>query len=174
MLRRLTRTSRVRMAITFAAAYLLCVLTPPVALAFVGGLTALHCLTGSHHHNAAMGRDAHTHSPNAGAHSGAGHSHSPAVHSDSHAGHDHAGSHHHADAADHHAVPAHASLGKGDGSGTDAGCCGVFCVSAMPAGLIADVLPLPGMPPAAAAAEPGIAGRGPGRIDRPPNVSLPY
>jgi hypothetical protein len=160
VLRRLTRTSRVRMTIAVAIAYLLCVLAPPAVLASIDSTALRHCLTGGHHHKAAMRVDAHVHDRHA-----ATHSHSPVAH-------DHA--HHHAAAADHHAGATHAdSLGEGDGKSADTGCCGLFCVSAMPAGPMADVVATPGALAAAIAAEPGIAGRGPGRIDRPPNVSLP-
>jgi len=170
VLRRLTGVSRVRAAIVFAVAYLLCVLAPSAVLAFTDGAALRHCLTG-HQHRAAMVRaEAHVHDGHGGAYS-RGSAVRGSTHSAHVSGHDHAGAHDHAAAADHLAGPAQASAG--DGSGADAGCCGVFCLSAMPAGPIADVSPLTGMRAAAAVAEPGIAGRGPGRIDRPPNISLP-
>ena len=47
MLTRLTRTFRIRAAITLAVAYALCVVAPSAALAFADGPSAAHCLTDS-------------------------------------------------------------------------------------------------------------------------------
>ncbi len=49
MLTWLTKRLRVRTAAIVAAVYALCVVAPPVALAFTDGAVAAHCLTGNHH-----------------------------------------------------------------------------------------------------------------------------
>jgi len=49
MLLRLTKTLRARAAIVLAVLYALCVIAPPLALAFSDGAVAAHCLTDDHH-----------------------------------------------------------------------------------------------------------------------------
>jgi hypothetical protein len=48
MLSRLTKGYRIKTALALAGFYALCVLAPSVALAFVDGPTATHCLTDQH------------------------------------------------------------------------------------------------------------------------------
>ena len=59
-----------------------------------------------------------------------------------------------------------------DDQGTPGGCCTYFCVSAAPAPAMPDVAPALGVAKTLTAANTGILGRGPGRIDRPPIVLL--
>ena len=144
MLTRLRKPFRLKAAITIAALYALCVLAPNVALAFGEGTA--HCLT--------EGTAAHVHQARAEA---------PAhVHADG-------TTHHHGDAIahdDHGSVPHKHS--DSDGKNHSGTCCGLFCISAMPA---APVASLPA-PPKAASHGFGhvyeLAGRGPTRINRPP------
>jgi len=56
MLTRLTRKLRLRTAAALALVYALCVVAPPLALAFADGAVAAHCLTTNHH-----GANAHVH-----------------------------------------------------------------------------------------------------------------
>ena len=150
MLTRLTRITRLRAALTLALAYLLCVIGPPVALAFMDTGAAVHCLTARHEHRAtAQSPDVQAHARQAAAH-----------------GHDAAGAHRH--------DPGHdTGTSEPGGKVTTVNCCGTFCVSAMPASPVPDVVPHAGIPAAVAAVNHGIAGRGPDRIDRPPIVLLP-
>jgi hypothetical protein len=150
MLTRLTRTLRLRAAITLALAYALCVLVPPVALAFMDGAAVVHCLTTRHQHRTAAVNthdvDTHAHHTTADNHGGA-------------SAHDH-DSHH------------------GSGAQTDGqagiNCCGIFCLSAMPMSPAPDVSPPARIVSLVSAIDHGIAGRGPDRIDRPPIVLLPH
>jgi hypothetical protein len=134
------------MAVTFAVAYLLCVLAPPVALAFVDGSSAFHCLTTQHQRSSAHMHDATTQVGSVVAHS--------------------------------HDVPHHDTspgTSQSDSHSLDAAvnCCGLFCVSAMPAGPAPEFVRIALVVPAVAAVNYGIAGRGPDRIDRPPIALLP-
>jgi hypothetical protein len=49
MLRQLTKKLRRRTAFVVAILYALCVISPPLALAFTDGTVAAHCLTENHH-----------------------------------------------------------------------------------------------------------------------------
>ena len=138
------------MAVTFAVAYALCVLAPPVARAFVDGAAVFHCLTDRHGNGAAM---AHVHEAKAYAHNAAGH--------------DHGG------ASSHRYMGPEPGEGKADANGAAFNCCGYFCLSAMPAGPAPGILPAAHVLPVVAAVDNGIAGCGPDRIDRPPIVLLP-
>ena len=144
MLSWLTKTLRSRAAIALAIAYALCVMAPPVALAFTDGAAAAHCLTEDHHaaSHAHGQRDLHAH--------GATHVHAGGT------------AHQHTDEA----VPT--NDGSGKQAGHAAGCCGLFCFAAV-AGDPGIVLgrPLPASPvPPAIDENPG--GRGPDRLIRPP------
>jgi hypothetical protein len=139
-----------RVAATFVAAYLFCMLAPPLALAFADSAGALHCLTARHEHR----------SPVAAAEKvGTPHAH------EAHSHHDAAGQH------DHHGH----DTGAPPASGMDAAanCCGYLCLSAIPVGPVPCVGLQERMAAAEALAGPSIAGRGPDRIDRPPIVLLP-
>jgi len=150
---RFTKAMRVRAAATLALAYALCVLAPPVALAFTEGAQAFRCVTGHHHQQRAA---AAAHSPGAQAHDRNAPVH---VHSDG--------------SAHRHGAANDSGANKTDENGTVGDCCGYFCVSAVPASPLPDVVPMLGMFIAVAAVDNGIGGRGPDRIDRPPILLLP-
>jgi hypothetical protein len=125
-------------AIVIAAAYALCVLTPSVALAFIDGPVALHCLTDQHGLTAAHD------------HSAPDHVHADGTthrHAEGGAPHEHSGT---------------------DGKSHTGNCCGLFCMSALAqeSGLIlaAPTFATPTQP----SPETGLTGRGPDRIIRPP------
>jgi hypothetical protein len=150
MYRRLTKTTRWRVAATFTLAYALCVFAPPLALAFEDSARALHCLTVRHEHR----------SPAAAADAlGALHSHKTHAHRDA-AGHQDHGS------QDTGKPPA-------GGMGAASDCCGYLCLSAIPAGPVPWVGPQERIIATEVLGGPSIAGRGPDRIDRPPIVPLP-
>jgi len=139
-----------RGAATFAVAYLLCVLAPPLALAFADSAGALHCLTLRHEHRSPVAAADAVGAP----HSHEAHAHHDAVGHQDHGGHD---------------------TGKPPAGGMDAAfdCCGYLCLSAIPAGPVPCVGPQERIVAAEALGGPSIAGRGPDRIDRPPIVLLP-
>src|SRR5262245_38831123 len=73
MLCRLTKTVRVYAAITLAIAYVICVVSPTLALAF-GHAATLPCLTGDHHGVALVHSESNAQSHHgASAHHGSGH-----------------------------------------------------------------------------------------------------
>lgn len=140
---RFTRTRRSRAAVTLALAYVLCVLVPSIALAFSGSWAAAHLSIGHHHGAVAIHVDGAKPSLDGG---GAAHRHG--THDD--------------------------PTGTGaDGHDETAVCCVYFCVSAVPATEMQDVTPVLGMSAALASVDRGIAGRGPGGIERPPKSHLP-
>ena len=151
MLTRLTMITRLRAALTLALAYLLCVVGPSVALAFMDTGAALHCVTARHEHRAAA---AQSHDVEARAQHAAARGHDGA-------------------AAHRHDTGHKSGNSEADGKAPTATCCGTFCLSAMPASPVPDVVPRTGMFAAVAAVDRGIAGRGPDRIDRPPIALLP-
>jgi hypothetical protein len=149
MLRRLGKVSRWRMTVAFAVAYLVCVLAPHAALALTAGSATFHCLSGHHHHKPAQAEaEPHHH------HHGDAHAHGGGTH--------------------HHGTATHSDPGDVDSGGMNATCCGLFCVSAMPVNAIPDMPPALGVGIVTAALDNGFAGRGPVRIDRPPNLLLPH
>jgi hypothetical protein len=143
MLSRLTKRVRVRVAVALAALYAACVLAPPVALAFVDGAVAAHCLTDDHH--------------------GVGHKHAAAD------THQRGATHVHADGTVHtHAGDVTTENSGGDESTSTTGaCCGLFCFAAA-----TGVVPEIGQPVHASSVLPALdehlAGCGPERINRPP------
>lgn len=126
MLVRLTRVQRLKAGWCAALVYLLCVLAPAVAVAMPGAHPEAPCLTGEGH----MSRNVHPgeHGP---AHAG-DHSHHT---DDSHAGHDHS-SHDHG-SHENAAKTATADDGCDRAAGKHASgvCCGLMCLSALPATL---------------------------------------
>jgi hypothetical protein len=66
MFRFLTRTKRRRAGLILALAYLVCVIAPPLALAFADGTRAAHCLTHEHHATAPV----HVHADGSADHHG--------------------------------------------------------------------------------------------------------
>jgi hypothetical protein len=106
MLTWLTKRLRVRTAVIAAVVYGLCVVAPPLALAFTDGAVAAHCLTeqhgiaGSHNHDGSI----HVHAD------GTTHRH-----------HDSGAAHEHSD---------------GDGKSPAGNCCGLFCMNALAAAAV--------------------------------------
>jgi hypothetical protein len=152
MLTRLTRTIRLRAAITLVLAYALCVLAPPVALAFMNGAAVVHCLTARHAHRTAAVK-----------------THDVDAHAQHTAAHDHGGAFAHQHDSHHGSAAAQA-----DGQAAGTNCCGIFCLSAMPMSPAPDVSPPARILSLVSAVGLGIAGRGPDRIDRPPIALLPH
>ena len=114
----------------------------------------VHCLieaTPAHVHTAKT--PAHAHAGNAGHHDHAAHVHgAPAAHD-------------HANAAG--STPHKHNDGKGHPS---TNCCGVFCLSAIGCEPQAIAAPAPVAAPSVDPLDEPLAGRGPGRINRPPIV----
>ena len=145
---RLTRRLRLRAAAVLAAAYALCVVAPPVALAFAGGAVAAHCLTDDHH----LAASVHVHADG-----------TPHAHVQGSVPHDHASQ----ATAQYQANPQDADAKGGDAKGGGT-CCGMFCVNAA----TEDTSVTVGIAPRASLLQAALAapvhGHGPGRIDRPP------
>ncbi|MCR6732588.1 MAG: hypothetical protein NVV83_00075 [Afipia sp.] len=127
MLVGLTRTQRLRAGWLVALAYLFCVLAPTLSFALPGGHAIAYCLTDDDHVPGMV----HVHAEGMGQH----------VHKDGHV-HDHSGvlgqAHEHA-LGDNHAKP----VALSDGSlpakaphSSDGKCCGLICVTALPATLV--------------------------------------
>lgn len=126
MLRRLTRTGRLTAARVLALAYLLCVLAPALSFAFAGAARATPCLTEEEHGRGIV----HVHEHVAAA--------SQHVHADGHSDHHSAV----AEAAEDAAAAAQPTLPAGDHHKSAGGqCCGMVCVSALPATLTDVVRP---------------------------------
>ena len=145
MFRCMTRAIRWRAAAISALAYGLCVVVPPVALAFVTNAEALHYLTKRHqHYSAATGLD------------------SLAIHV-GHSVHNHDAN---AGLADH----GHSDLGQSSSGeqGTTVNCCGYFCLSAVAAPPLPSCEPQARILPSTAQPVQSLMGRDPGRVDRPP------
>lgn len=144
----LTRAIRLRAAAVLATVYALCVMAPPVSLAFTDSAAASHCLTVDHHGTADM-HDASADSAHEHA-TGVDHDHSAAV------------------AAEQDSIAAHKHA---DGSGKkSATCCGLFCLGAANAEAV-DIaaLPLHGIAPMPTPVAQ-LVGHAPSRIDRPPKL----
>jgi len=131
---------------TFVAVYLVCVLAPSVALAYMDGPSAFHCLTTQHEHGSAHVHDAKMLTGNAVVQT--------------------------PDAL-HHDVGHSSGQNKVDDQAMTINCCGLFCVSAMPTSPVPHIVPIARIVPAVVALYRGIAGRGPDRIYRPPIAVLP-
>jgi len=139
-----------RVAATFAGAYLLCMLAPPLALAFADSAEALHCLTARHEHRSPVAAADKVGTP----HSHEAHPHHDAAGQQDHRSHDTGG------------PPA-------GGKNIASDCCGYLCLSAIPVGPVLCVDPQERMLTTEVLGGQSIAGRGPDRIDRPPIVLLP-
>ena len=131
-------------AVLMALFYAFCSLAPAAAFAFGDGSQTAHCLIGDDDH---------------GLHGARHHEHTAAA------------PHTHADGTTHdHGQTANAGKSDRKDTSSDGSCCGLFCVSALPANsAIAD---LPYLPPAAsvAAVENYAAGQPAARLDRPPST----
>lgn len=123
MLRSLTRTGRLTAARLLALAYLLCVLAPAVSFAFAGAARPAPCLNEAKHGRGIV----HEHAAGAAQH----------VHADGH-------SHHHSEEAEGTEDAAEAQpISPAEDYRKSAGgqCCGIACVSALPATLTDVVRP---------------------------------
>lgn len=142
MLSWLTKWLRLRAALFLAVAYAICVIAPPMALAFADRSIAAHCLfedsSGAPHvHAQSASAQVVPHVHNAGA------------------------AHSHADVS--------GSIKVGDeAQGTAVGCCGLFSAPAISSNQ--NVLFADGAPesPASPALDDNLAGQGPDRLHRPP------
>jgi hypothetical protein len=144
MLIQLTRAARFRGASVLALLYLLCVLAPVAAFAFGDGSRAAHCLTDDYHGL----RSAHVHDHNG--HGNDGH------------GRDGGTLHVHEDGTSHEHSKAPG------GKSTDGQCCGLACLSALPATVSEVEGPaLPAMI-AVSTHQEDVAGKTPDRLYRPP------
>jgi len=155
MLVRLTRVNRLRAGWFVALVYLLCVLAPTISFALPGQYPVAPCLTGESHMTGMVHVNSST---------------SAYMHGDGHA-HDHSVAH--ASAA--HSAIGHASIAIDDTSGPhkvphspSGPCCGLMCVSALPATLT-DIV-TPAVPTALRVAEGyrAVADSAPARLYRPP------
>ena len=140
----LTKRLRLRAALMMAAVYALCVVAPPVALAFTDGAVAAHCLFED------LDGSPHVHSQSA---------------------QKRADAHTHASGTAHDRIDATAPIKSGgETQGNVVACCGLFCVPAIfgnqPALLADHVSNSPIFP----AIEDRLAGRGPDRLNRPPKA----
>jgi hypothetical protein len=138
------KSVRLRSAGFFAALYLICVLAPSAVFAFGDASQTAHCLT-----DTALSAHVHMKSDGAASHS---HAHGTPAHA-----HGTTADH---DDGDNGAKPSHAN------------CCGLFCLSSLPAGFLAIE---PGAAPASVAIfaiAQEMAGSGPDRLYRPPIISL--
>ena len=155
MLSRLTRSVRWRAAVTLAFAYALCTLAPAASFAFGDGTRAAHCLTANDDHGL---QPAHSHQSSAGT-----------VHT-------------HADGTSHvhaHKTVAPAAHQEADtampgapGKTSDGKCCGLMCVTALPAALPDGNMPDLPRSEASSAILNGASGQPAARLDRPPNTPL--
>jgi hypothetical protein len=150
MLTWLTRRWRIRAVTLIAALYAVCVIAPPVALAFTSGAVAAHCLTADHL---------------AGVHVDA------AAAKHDYATHDHA-KHQHADGASfEHSDASGLPVDTEKQAEHPGSCCGLFCFAAV----TSEPFPAIGRPVVAAQVVPitdeGLTSRGPDRLIRPP-ISL--
>jgi len=139
MLSGLTRAFGRRAAFVLALAYGLCVLAPALAFAFGDPLLAMHCLTEDHHSAAAPHGD---------------HGHGAKSHL--HPGHQDGSGHQHAEHEGH------------DGKSPPSKCCGLACLSALPAGF-SDLVSAPVRQAIVVPVrQDSVAGRGPDLRYRPP------
>ena len=155
MLRLLNKPRRVVMAAAFAVFYAVCALAPTSVLAFAGAPGAAHGL-GVHDHARAFAQVHKT-----GATTDMAHKIKSSAHD--HAGHGHAAFGGHGDSDKTTPEGSHAP---------PAGCCGIFCISALAPSFELTALCIPLL----AKLEPPVtgfmSGQHPSRIDRPPR-SLP-
>ena len=154
MLCRLTKRSRIRSALALIAAYALCVLGSPLAVAFAGNISELPCFTGEHHGAAAEPANAQVHLASGD------HAH-------------HSGGHAHHEGMVHQPMDHSAPQPHGDGGQHKqrmGACCGVLCFTAMTNELAAPA----GQPPQCSVIvevlQANLSGRAPERIDRPPST----
>lgn len=157
MLVRLTRTHRVTAGWIVALAYLLCVLAPTMSYALPGEHALAPCLTDESHVPGMV----HVHAGAPARH----------THADGHV-HEHSAAHSHANSGGDHRSMSMAlnsrSLPDKVPRSADGQCCGLMCVTALPASLI-DIV-TPSVPTAACEAESyrKVTDKAPSRLYRPP------
>jgi hypothetical protein len=128
MFLRLTKARRLRAGLLVALVYMLCILAPTLSFAFPGSHAVSPCLTDANHVPGMM----YVHAESSPAH----------LHADGHT-HDHATAHSHASdgiASIKASAPPEQTPSKGSHS-TDGQCCGLMCLSALPATLVQIVTP---------------------------------
>lgn len=152
MLTQLTRVMRVKAARILVALYAFC-LVAPISLAFADSALA-HCLTG----------------PTQVQHVGHVHGEAALVHQGmTHADHDHQAS---ANTESTGAMHDHAGMTDPGGKSTALACCGVMCVSALPASMFELTPRTMTHASVIASSDAGISGQAPDRLYRPPIVLL--
>jgi hypothetical protein len=134
---------RWRAASTLALLYMLCVLAAPAAFAFGDGSRAAHCLTDNNH----------------GIQS---------VYAHEHGLHQHDGGKPHV----HENGTSHEYSKAPEGGNPEGQCCGLVCLSALPAAFLDVETPAPLMMITVAANQEDVAGNGPDRLYRPPIAPL--
>ena len=165
MLGRLTRAGRLRAGKILASIYMLCVLMPALSFAFADGALAAPCLTDPDH---AMGI-VHVHETAAGT--------VQHVHNDAHP-HDHAQSakagHHDDMGMASHLAMSWADIQAPSAPALDghkapgAQCCGMVCISALPASVTDFVTPTAPTSRCASETYRNVAGKAPPTLYRPP------
>jgi hypothetical protein len=165
MLGRLTRAGRLRAGRILASIYMLCVLMPALSFAFADGAIAAPCLTDPDH---AMGI-VHVHETATGM--------VQHLHNDTHP-HDHAQSakagHHDDMGMSSHSAKASADIQAPAPPAHDgqkapgAQCCGMVCISAMPASVMDFVIPTAPASRCAAQTYRNLVGKAPPTLYRPP------
>jgi hypothetical protein len=154
MLTRLTRTTRLKAARMLIALYAFCVVFPVAGFAFSNTAAVPHCLTGAVQAEPVV----HRHGE------GQGHAH----HGDAHQGHDHGS----VAVADDSGLNDHGGMTHSGGKSTVPACCGVMCVSALPASLFELAPRTMHQLSVIAFSDAGIPGEAPDRLYRPPIVLL--
>ena len=157
MLVRLTRMKRWRAGWFVALTYLLCVLAPTISFALPGSQAFAPCLTDASHTPGVV----HVHNDVLAQH----------VHKDGHV-HDHSGGHSHASAGVDHDSMSMALNGKFAPEkaphSSDRQCCGLMCVTALPAALIDLVKPSAPTALCAIEGDRKVTDNAPPRLYRPP------
>jgi len=156
MLIRLTRTKRLRAGWLVAQIYLLCVLAPTVCFALPGSQAIALCLADASYGTGVV----HVHNDLPAQH----------VHSDGQV-HDHSGAYFHTNSGDDHAISTALNgrpVPEKAPHSSDGQCCGLTCVTALPARLI-DIVE-PSAPVASCEVEGyrNVSDNAPPRLYRPP------
>jgi hypothetical protein len=156
MLVRLTRTKRLKAGWIVTLAYLLCVLAPTISYALPGEHSIAPCLADDDHVPGMV----YVHDEMPTKH----------VHKDGQI-HEHSGAHSHATSDGDHRPVSMALNGKSapvKGPHSDSQCCGLMCVSALPATLIDIVTPSAPMAVCEAERYREVTDNAPSRLYRPP------
>jgi hypothetical protein len=152
---RLTRAGRLRAGLLVALVYMLCLLAPTLSFALPGSHAVSPCLTDANHVPGMM--HVHAETPPAHFHPG-GHVHDDAM------AHSHASD---GIASIKASAPAEQTPSKGSHS-SDGQCCGLICLSALPATLVEIVTPSMPMVSQVAEGYIEVADEAPSRHYRPP------